>query len=350
MKRTRIMRKALAKRTVAALAAVVMLGSVAACSEPLPTVQSKLAEATGNGAAPANVVTVAVTDDQEAQIRSRILDVVNTATQNHDASLLQQRVTGPELDVRTSELTVYAATGKQSDVTELPGEASQVNLPITDSWPRAIFTFTTTTSDQQSQRLLVMTQDSAHDDYKLWAVCPLFQNAVMPAFSVDGSELGSADDTGLAQTPKDALTQYADVLQNRDASQYANEFEDDQLRQNVKSVSDKIQQTFDASQVHFSQTETFTLDDSQIEAMHTVDGGELVVGRINSVWTRRLDSNRQALPASDAERALFGGATATSSIEVTYVNMVALYVPPAGSSEQIRAVGAQRQPISVKAV
>ena len=84
--------------------------------------------------------------------------------------------------------------------------------------------------------------------------------------------------------------------------------------------------------------------------MHTADGGELVVGRIDSVWTRSLDQNRQALPASDAEKALFGATEATNSIKVTYVNTVALYVPAADSGQQIRAVGAQRQPVKAEAV
>ncbi|MDD6461260.1 MAG: hypothetical protein PUF51_02135 [Bifidobacteriaceae bacterium] len=335
-----------AKRTAAAFLSVCLLGSVAACAEPLPTVQTRMGQLTSG----TTTTETAVTEDQEKAIRSRILDVVNAATTNHDASGLSARVTGPELDVRTSELTVYNATGNTADITELPADASQVNLPITTTWPRAIFTFTTTTSDQQSQRLLVMTQDSPHTNYKLWAVCPLFQNATMPAFSVDGSQLGGADDSGLVQTPKDALAHYADVLQNKDSSQYASEFEDDQLRQSVTSVAAKIQQTFNSSGVTFSQDEVFSPDDAQIEVMRTADGGDLVVGRINSVWTRRLDSNRQALPASDAERALFGGATATSTIQVTYVNTVALYVPAADSGQQMRAVGAQRQPIQVAAV
>ena len=335
-----------AKKTAAAFLSMCLLGSVAACSEPLPTVQTRMGQLTSN----TQNVETAVTEDQEKTIRSRILEVVNEATANHDASQLASRVTGPELDVRTSEIAVYTATGNASDITELPADASQVNLPITTTWPRSIFTFTTTTSDQQSQRLLVMTQDSPHSNYKLWGVCPLFQNASMPAFSVDGSQLGEADDSGLVATPKDALAQYADVLQNRDSSQYAAQFEDDQLRDSVKSVADKIQATFNSSGVTFSQEEVFSPDDAQIEVMRTADGGDLVVGRINSVWTRRLDSNRQALPASDAERALFGGATATSTIQVTYVNTVALYVPPADSGQQIRAVGAQRQPIQVAAV
>ena len=37
-------------------------------------------------------------------------------------------------------------------------------------------------------------------------------------------------------------------------------------------------------------------------------------------------------------------------MKVTYVNIVALYVPPEDSGEQITAVGAERKPIKVEAI
>ena len=40
----------------------------------------------------------------------------------------------------------------------------------------------------------------------------------------------------------------------------------------------------------------------------------------------------------------------TSTMKVTYVNVVALYIPLASSGEQITAVGADRQPVKVEAL
>jgi hypothetical protein len=37
-------------------------------------------------------------------------------------------------------------------------------------------------------------------------------------------------------------------------------------------------------------------------------------------------------------------------MKVTYVNVVAMYVPPAGSHQKITAVGAERQPVKVEAL
>lgn len=335
-----------ARRVAAALCVAVLAAPMAACTEPLPTSMQQ----TSPGTSPVVTDTrPAVTGEQEATIRATILSVVNGATALRDSSGLSARVTGPELDARISEIAVLNATGSERSVTELPAEASQVNLPIAQGWPRDIFTFTTTTSDQQSQRLLVMRQESPRSNYKLWGVCPLFQDVEMPAFSVDGSQLGSPDDEGLVMTPREALDRYTDVLTNRDASQWASQFESDQLRNNIISVAAQIQGTFDTNGVPFTQSETFTADSANVQVMRTADGGELVVGRIDSTWVRSFDENRQALPASDAEKALFGDTQATSSIQVTYVNTVALYVPAADSGQLVRAVGAERQPVRVEA-
>ena len=74
------------------------------------------------------------------------------------------------------------------------------------------------------------------------------------------------------------------------------------------------------------------------------------MARIDSTWTRQAGEGRESLPASDEEKALFGGGKATSTMKVTYVNVIALWVPAAGSGQQITAVGAERQPVKVEAL
>ena len=79
-----------------------------------------------------------------------------------------------------------------------------------------MFSITTTTEDQQSKRLLVLKQDSAHQNYKLWGVARLFSGVKMPKFEIAslGSQQGTDKDSGLLMTPKEAVKEYADVLQN----------------------------------------------------------------------------------------------------------------------------------------
>nr|WP_223848223.1 hypothetical protein [Bifidobacterium tissieri] len=316
-----------------------MLPALAACSETVP----KVTATTSATDAPV------LTEAQEENLRGKILDVLKKADDAKDANALSERVEGPELEVRSSQLTIAQATGNLDPHATIPDKISQTVIPTDSSWPRSVFTITTTTDDQQSQRLLVFNQDSARSNYKLWGLVRLFQGAQLPAFEVPklGSKMGDADDSGLVSTPADAVAHYADVLQNGGNSKYAGDFNDDQLRNDLASLTATVQKGIEANAG--TQSQTFTVQPDQIKIMRAARGGDLVVAQINSEWTRTAGEGRESLPASDAEKALFGGGTATSSMKVTYVNVVALFIPTSDSGEKIQAVGAERQPIKVEA-
>ena len=88
-----------------------------------------------------------------------------------------------------------------------------------------------------------------------------------------------------------------------------------------------------------AQQQTFEPVNGAISVMRSADGGDLVVAQINSEWTRSAGAGRESQPASDAEKALFGNGKATSTMKTSYVNVIALYVPPANSGQKITAVG-----------
>ncbi|OZG59292.1 hypothetical protein BTIS_0023 [Bifidobacterium tissieri] len=333
------MRKSTIVRITAAALTVAMLPALAACSETVP----KVTATTSATDAPV------LTEAQEQNLRGKILDVLKKADDAKDANALSERVEGPELEVRSSQLTIAQATGNLDPHATIPDKISQTVIPTDSSWPRSVFTITTTTDDQQSQRLLVFNQDSARSNYKLWGLVRLFQGAQLPAFEVPklGSKMGDVDDSGLVSTPADAVAHYADVLQNGGNSKYAGDFNDDQLRNDLASLTATVQKGIEANAG--TQSQTFTVQPDQIKIMRAARGGDLVVAQINSEWTRTAGEGRESLPASDAEKALFGGGTATSSMKVTYVNVVALFIPTSDSGEKIQAVGAERQPIKVEA-
>ena len=333
------MRKSTIVRITAAALTVAILPALAACSETVP----KVTATTSATDAPV------LTEAQEENLRGKILDVLKKADDAKDANALAERVEGPELEVRSSQLTIAQATGNLDPHATIPDKISQTVIPTDSSWPRSIFTITTTTDDQQSQRLLVFNQDSARSNYKLWGLVRLFQGARLPAFEVPklGSKMGDVDDSGLVSTPADAVAHYADVLQNGGNSKYAGDFNDDQLRNDLASLTATVQKGIEANAG--TQSQTFTVQPDQIKIMRAARGGDLVVAQINSEWTRTAGEGRESLPASDAEKALFGGGTATSSMKVTYVNVVALFIPTSDSGEKIQAVGAERQPIKVEA-
>ena len=139
------------------------------------------------------------------------------------------------------------------------------------------------------------------------------------------------------------------MLQNGSKSQYASKFADDLLRQELANTTAKVQEGMQRN--NGTQEQKFTAVPEQMWVMRAADGaGDLVVGRINGEWTRKAGDGRESQPASDDEKALFNSDKYTSTMKVTYVNVVALYIPLASSGEQITAVGADRQPVKVEAL
>ncbi|NEG55314.1 hypothetical protein GFD21_05935 [Bifidobacterium sp. SMA15] len=317
-----------------------MLVSLAACEGQVPKTS------TADSADRTPDLTVA----QEKKIRGSILDVIDAANQSKSTDGLAARLTGPQLEVRSSEIAIAQATGNLDAKATIPRKMTQTVIPVNDGWPRTVYTITTTTEDQQSKRLLVMTQDTARSNYKLWGVARLFQGAELPKFEVPklGTEMGEAKDSKLVATPADAVDWYADLLNNGDNSKHKDKFADDLFRSDLAQLSATVQQGMEANKG--TQEQTFSVPKDQIKIMRSTDGGDLVVARIDSEWTRQAGEGRESLPASDAEKALFGDGKATSTMKVTYVNVIAMYIPPAGSNAKITAVGAERQPVKVEAL
>lgn len=291
-----------------------------------------------------------VTPIKEKDIRLRVLRSLEKANEEKNASNLEEYMSGPSALVRASELAIAAKTGKLDAKTTIPREVAQTIVPTNASWPRDLMTITTTTKDQQSKRLLVIRQDSARSNYKLWAVARLFPGVRLPKFPVPsiGASMGKANDSGLIMTPQAAATAYADVLQRGESSKFAKYFAADYLRSKLDELSKTVQVGMERNKG--SQEQVFVPVTNQISVMRASYGSDLVVARIDSVWTRKAGEGRESRPASDEEKALFGDAKATSTMRVTYVNVIAMVVPPAGSGAKIIPVGAERQPIKVEAL
>ncbi len=335
------MKKRTFTKLVTSVLVVGMLVPLGACEGRVPKVPSVSSSETSEPD---------LTQAQEKAMRNKILDVIEEANETKNTDELSTRLTGPQLEVRTSEINIAKVTGELERKTSIPRRMVQTVIPVNNGWPRAVFTITTTTDDQQSKRLLVMTQNSARENYKLWGMVRLFQGAKLPKFEIPelGSEMGTEKDTNLVATPADAVKQYCDLLNNGDSSDYKSKFADDQFRQRLKALTAEVQEGVNRN--NGTQEQTFTVVEDEIEIMRSADGGDLVVARIDSTWIRTAGDGRVSGWASDSEKALFGDGEATSTMKVTYVNVIALYIPAAGSNQQITAVGAERQPVKVEAL
>ena len=100
-------------------------------------------------------------------------------------------------------------------------------------------------------------------------------------------------------TPADALTQYADVLQNGSKSQYASKFADDLLRQELANTTAKVQEGMQRN--NGTQEQKFTVVPEQMWVMRAADGAGdwwLAVLTANGLARRGMAANRSRLPTT----------------------------------------------------
>ncbi|MFD7308892.1 hypothetical protein [Promicromonospora sp. NPDC059942] len=302
--------------------------------------------------ADAPVVAAVVTETQEHKILDQVTGVVDGAKGADGAEALAERVTGPALELRRAELRI-AAAGDGKALLAMPMEAQQLVLPSEQGWPRSSFVITEQPA-KGTPLLAAFEQPAARDQYKMWGFVYLAPGVTMPQFAA--AELGSpavpADDPSLKVTPQDAVTQYVSVLNAGEKSKYAANFgaaADDELRATLRKTGDgqlaEIKKADKEAKGTFKVGYEATKD--PVKAVRTSDGGAVVLAALLSQETLTADKGWQLSPSTPSAKALWGGAKGTEVMKVAYRDMVALYVPPADSGEQVSLLGFHRVPYAV---
>ena len=325
----------------AAVGAAVALLAGCAVGPPQPTPPEPVAEAV-------------VSEAQELEI----LDAVATSITQHDsvseAEGLGARLTGPALSMRRAELRLAAATDGERRPTDLSMRTQQLVLPSEQGWPRTSYAVQAQPDDGTTPALMVFDQGSAREQYKLWGYVSLVPDVSLPMFAQP--ELGTPavaadDDTSLVRSPRDALAGYAEVLSDDADAQAAGAFDDDRLRQSLREIAE-AQTGVDG----WAESEGTYSFDAEVEsglglrALRTADGGALVLGGLTGTQVIELGQEgavieTAALPS--AQQVLFGDQPSTDRLRTRYRELVALYVPAAGSERAITLVGFQHLPIDV---
>lgn len=325
--------------SVAALALVLLGG----CSAPLPQPSPQ--------AAPA-VAPAAVEPGQTERILRDLGDVLAAADAGGDAAALPARVEGPALTMRTAEYVRLAATAGARPLTALPTAAQAAIVPQTTTWPRVQVVVTEQPDDLQAPRLLVLEQASPREPYRLWGWARMLPGLRMPPTAVAevGSPVLDPDDPDVLVPPGQVLAQYADVLTHGAQSSFAAAFADDAYRQRLAAdLASQVAAWGDAGVV----TETYTPADAPVAVLGTADdGGAIVVGRLTTVTTLTLAGAGAggSIPITDPfQAALAGTASAAASLVRTYTDVVAFYVPPAGSGAQAQVLAAEHVLTAVSA-
>lgn len=320
---------------------VLTTGLFAGCAEGLPAPEPE---------APAAVAVVNLSRDRE--ILDEVFEVVDGVTEVDQADALAERLSGPALDIRETQLKVAAARGDLEALTDLTMQMQQVILPADHGWPRTSLGITAQSKDLTTPLLMTFEQSTARDQYKLWGWVRLLPGVTMPQFA--GPDLGSAsvspDDESLKLTPEATVKQYASILTAAGDSRYAGNFTDDKLREDLLAQRRLQVEAIDKQECDGAFEVAYEPTKDPVKAVRTLNGGALVMAAMVSKETiLAQEQGCEIGPPPSTARSLWTAngwtldeAGTTNVVTMDFKDMVAFYVPPADSEGQVSLVGYQR--------
>lgn len=309
-------------------------GTAAYAATPAP-------EATGTAQAQEEAASPVLLDAQFRRILEQVSSAVDAGDAAKDAAQLADRVGGTELEVRTQNYKIRSQVGSYE--ARMPVRSTKLLTTVVTSdraWPRSVLAVTQGDGNVVPQ-LLTLVQQSPRDNYKLVETTPLQPGTTFPTISRGGTDtLAAADKTGLLYSGEEALSGLADRLTTPDSA-----FKDKLVEgESSPYIADTL--SYQAEVVKAGENGNFSfthkvLPESTV-VFRTEDGGALVMGRINFGFEGTPKAAGDKLTIGDDAAALAGGKETTTGMVLNFAESVAVYVPPAGSTDPMKLVAATR--------
>lgn len=323
----------------AAVTALVVAGTGAvanATTTPAP------APPTESGSAPAaQAASPVLLDAQFRRILEQVSSAADAGDAAKDAAKLAERLGGTELEVRTQNYKIRSQVGTYE--ARMPVRSTKLLTTVVTSdrsWPRSVLAVTQGDGNVVPQ-LLTLVQPSPRENYKLVETTPLQPGTTFPAISRGGTDtLAANDKSGLLYSGEEALAGLADRLTNAESS-----FKD-KVVEGASSpyIADTL--SYQAEVVKSGENGTFTFTHKVVPestvVYRTADGGALVLGRINFGFDGTPKASGDKLTIGDDAAALAGGKETTTGMVLNFAESMAVYVPPAGSTDPMKLVAATR--------
>ena len=304
--------------------------SLAACSKSQP----KTAQTQASGTPIAEPV---LNDKQLSEILQRVQTGLAAADKEKNADKLKEVMSGPAARIRAAEYATASASGNNDFIHAMSTTIQGGGVGQTVGFPRNA----AAASEGASPSLISLEQNSARDQFKVWAWVQGFSEKknipVLTKQSAQRAKQVTADSTGLVSTPKAALDAYVDALNHPDGEN-GKAFPDDLLRQKVQAA----RTTNLSSLGEVTVTATAGKDGFQGLQMEEGDGGALVFTTLTYtvVYKRTVDGSDLTLQGDVA--ALMGGnQKIVGTVTATYDSMVAFSIPKEGSKDKVAVLGAE---------
>ncbi|MCO4257261.1 hypothetical protein [Pseudarthrobacter cellobiosi] len=322
----------------AAVTALVVAGTGAvanAATTPAPAPTESTSSEAAQGAAPV------LLDAQFRRILEQVSSTADAGDAAKDAAKLAERVAGTELEVRTQNYKIRSQVGTYE--ARMPVRSTKLLTTVVTSdrsWPRSVLAVTQGDGNVVPQ-LLTLVQPSPRENYKLTETTPLQPGTTFPAIGRNGTDtLAANDKSGLLYSGDEALAGLADRLTNSESS-----FKD-KLVEGASSpyIADTL--SYQAEVVKSGENGNFSFTHKVVPestvVFRTADGGALVLGRINFGFDGTPKASGDKLTIGDDAAALAGGKETTTGMVLNFAESMAVYVPPAGSTDPIKLVAATR--------
>lgn len=310
-------------------AALLLAGCAAAVPQPNPAPAP---------AAPPPVLT----EKQFSAASARISNGLADADAALDSAKLAGVTTGPATAIRTAQYQVAKAVKNSAALTVIPSGLQSTVIPTTETWPRVAYAITEQPANLEAQRLTVMVQPTARENYQLWGWVRLFPGTEVPAFpNVDKGTETVTDSTGLISPIDETISHYVDYLNKGKSSTYAADFTADDFATSV--FSRRTERTAALKAIKGSYSYAVAQPDGAAAtpmALRTVQGGAVVVAQLTATEVSKGPKGSKVIP-DDVERALLGNDKTSNSLSVTRTLAVAIYIPATTSKGAVTVLGAE---------
>ncbi|MCW4384826.1 hypothetical protein OH146_03450 [Salinibacterium sp. SYSU T00001] len=296
-------------------------------------------------AAQSSLKDVAVTETQLRSIMADVATVASEADANLDPDLLATRFEGPALEVRLANYVMRAADGAQPAPTPVHGEPIVLSLPQqTDAWPRVALVVVQDPEDESiAPMAYVLNQESPRENYHVqYAVNLLATEEPFPQVAAEtvGAVRYSPDNRFLTLAPEEVAAAYYDVLLKGAESEYAEEFDlEDDTFLAIAGPEARAARAAAVTGPGSLATTRAEVTGERI-ALATNDTGALLAINLGDTETVTPTEAGATINVGPTVKLMTGLTETTKGAFVTYSYQLLFYVPPAGSDEKIRLLGA----------
>lgn len=319
------------KRQGALLVSAALL--LAACDNPANEIPEPTAQ-------PEETTEGSFHSDNADEILAAVQESLDSVRENVEVSdSAKERIMGPALRSIQGETRVASRTGDEKFLTTVTTDGANSTWGAAGQYPRVAMAFANEPDGENAAQLLVLVQTRGQSNFRLWGYAHLFSSDNSYEFDSSTTSVDANDGKGLVASPVEVGDDYVNRLNNRE-SEFS--FTDDPLSTSLEEQRSSLAESVEGTG-EYSLEPVRETDQGPI-SISTEDGGavSMSVYSYDMVITRTVAGSTITVgePLATMVGADEGTYDVQGKLRAHYQVMVAFYIPPEGSKEDIVVLGA----------